>query len=71
MKRILNTKASKGYVRLSTDQQAEPNAAPNTAAPQRRKFSLSSLASTAPRTADEVRQAIAQGRFAELKPEQA
>lgn len=37
----------------------------------RRQFSLSDLASTPARTDDEIRQAIAQGRVAELKPDQA
>lgn len=37
----------------------------------RRKFSLSNLTSTAPTTAEDIRRVIAQGRFAELKPDQA
>lgn len=71
MKRILKSDASKGFVRTSTVPRDEPGLQPSTAAPSRRKFSLSNLTSTAPRTTDEVRRAIAQGRFAELKPEQA
>lgn len=71
MKRILKIDASKGIVHTSTGPNDEQSTAPSTAVPQRRKLSLSDLTSTAPRTAEEVRRAIAQGRFAELKPEQA
>lgn len=71
MKRILKINASKGYVRVSTGPKAEPDTPPSTSASQRRKVSLSSLTSTPPRTVDDVRKAIAQGRFAEMKPEQA
>jgi hypothetical protein len=70
MKRILQINASKGYVRISTGPGAEPTPA-SPSAPPRRKVSLSSLTSTPARTVDDVRKAIAQGRFAELKPEQA
>lgn len=71
MKRILKINATKGFVRTSTVPKDEPSTPPSLTASPRRKFSLSNLTSTAPRTADEVRRAIAQGRFAELKPEQA
>ncbi|WDZ95770.1 hypothetical protein Herbaro_20190 [Herbaspirillum sp. WKF16] len=37
----------------------------------RRKVSLSSLTSTPPRSLEQIREAFAQGRFAELKPDQA
>ena len=70
MKRILKINASKGYARISTNKKVETPMPPDPSASQRRKISLSSLTSTAPRTTDEVRRAIAQGRFAELKPEQ-
>jgi hypothetical protein len=71
MKHILKTNASKSFVRTSAGPKNEQSAPPSNTASVRRKFSLSSLTSTAPRTADDVRRAFAQGRFAELKPEQA
>lgn len=71
MKRILKIDPKNGIVRTSTGPEYEPSTVPSTAVPQRRKLSLSDLTSTAPRTAEEVHRAIAQGRFAELKPEQA
>ena len=70
MKHILKIKASKGLVRLSAVPKVEPGAPLSSSASQRRKVSVSSLTSTVPRTAEEIRKAIAQGRFAELKPEQ-
>lgn len=52
-------------LRVGKDVRLETNPAP------RRTFSLADLTSTPPRTDDEIREAIAQGRVAELKPDQA
>ena len=70
MKRTVKVGASTGYSHISTGPKAQPGTSLGPSVSQRRKVSVSSLTSTAPRTADEVRIAIAQGRFAELKPEQ-
>jgi hypothetical protein len=70
MKRILKINSSKGSVRISTGPAGAPAVPANTPAQPRRKFSLSNLRSTTPRTADDIQRAIAQGRFAELKPDQ-
>lgn len=79
MKRNLNIKSQRGFADLGPRPKSKPNApqvapetsASNTATSARRRFSLSSLKSTGPRTAEDIQKAIAQGRFAELKPEQA
>ena len=71
MKYILKTSVNTDLVRTSTRPKDESTVPSSTTASQRRKFSLSNLTSTAPRTDDDVRRAIVQGRFAELKPDQA
>lgn len=52
-------------LRVGKDVRLETNPAP------RRTVSLEDLSSTSPRTDDGIREAIAQGRVAELKPDQA
>lgn len=74
MTRGLNIKSQKDVVHFAKGSKNQPKhevSGASATTPQRRKFSLSSLDSTAPRTVDDIRRAFAQGRFAELKPEQA
>ena len=70
MKRILKINSPKGFVRVSNSPTGTLVVPASTPAQPRRKFSLSNLRSTTPRTADDIQRAIAQGRFAELKPDQ-
>jgi antitoxin ChpS len=63
--------AVQSFGRTSKTSVGEAGEALSNTGPARRKLSLSDLNSTVPRTAEEVRRLIAQGRFAELKPEQA
>lgn len=57
--------------RASTGPEDDPGTQGSTAVLQRPKVSLSSLTSTEPRTSEDTRRTIAQGRIAELKPDQA
>lgn len=71
MKSTPENSVRKSFGRTSKTSVGEAGEAQCNTGPARRKLSLSDLNSTAPRTAEEVRRLIAQGRFAELKPEQA
>lgn len=71
VKRMLKITARKGSVRTSTEPGYESSTPSSKAVPERRRLALSSLTSTGHRTAEDVQTAIAEARFAELKPGQA
>lgn len=71
MKHSSETATGKDLAHTSTAPEDVSETTSNTPTSQRRVVSLSDLTSTPPRTPEDIRRAFAEGRVAELKPDQA